>query len=125
MPLPERGGGALLRAVLLQEAMLVHAALFATEPDTAATAAAAQLVHELHTLIDAHHAALIHELHMARSRTTPEDEARVDRACGACGHAAHVGKCAGDPLDVPDSGIGGSEPHAPQGCPCGDPELEP
>ena len=94
MPLPERGGGALLRAVLLQEAMLVHAAL-------------------------------IHELHMARSRTTPEDEARVDRACGACGHAAHVGKCAGDPLDVPDSGIGGSEPHAPQGCPCGDPELEP
>ena len=46
----------LLLAVLLQEAMLVHAALFATAPDTLPTAAAAKLVHELHTYIDERHA---------------------------------------------------------------------
>lgn len=43
--------------------------------------------------------------------------------CARCGHAERAGKCAGDPLDVPNSGIGGSEPHVPQGCLCGDPEF--
>lgn len=44
--------------------------------------------------------------------------------CSTCGHGEHLpGKCAGDPLDVGNSGPGGSYPQEPHGCLCGDPEF--
>jgi len=44
--------------------------------------------------------------------------------CVDCPHQVHDGPCPGDPFDVPDSGPGGIEPHAPTGCPCGNPEFD-
>jgi hypothetical protein len=51
-PLPEGKADPLLLALLLQQALLLHAALHAIAPEGAATAAAATLVHELHTTRD-------------------------------------------------------------------------
>ena len=64
----------LLLAFLVQEALLLHAALKATEPDSEATTAAAVLVHKLHTL----NAGLLHDiktrLRQLNDRTAAGDE---------------------------------------------------
>jgi hypothetical protein len=47
-----------------------------------------------------------------------------DDSCTRCPHLAHEGSCPGDPFEKPNAGVGVADPHVPQGCPCGDPELD-
>ncbi len=67
---------------------------------------------------------MTHTTHTWSCVIRPEDCPSAQRDCARCGHAEHAGKCAGDPLDVRNSGVGGNPPQEPQGCLCGDPEFE-